>query len=641
MKKIISLLSITLFFYILLMGIEVKASESEKTDDIKLKYQSHIQNVGWEPLKTNDEFGGTSGRGLRLEGIKISIESPNKNIRVKYQTHVQNVGWQDYVYDGDQSGTTGKSLRLEGIRIQLVNAPIGYHIEYQTHVQNIGWQGYVRDGELAGTTGKSLRLEAIRIKIVKDVIPIMSVPIPEPTAPPEDKIDPLSNISYSTHVQNIGWMSTVGDGSISGKENSGLRIESIFINNKSLPNGTTLRYKTHVQNIGWQDWTQNGKMSGTVGKALRVEAFKIELVNAPIGTKILYQSYIEDSGWQNWVQDGQVSGTEGKSLRIEAIRIKIVNEVVNFDSIKPIVKYQGYVNNTWSTTNVQEEQVIGFPDSGQPIKDFKFSINPASDINITYQSYYEKTGWGNWISDGNSAEKQDDAIDGIKIKLQGNTRNFHVLYKVYTKSIGWQNWSKDGEISGIIGKNNSVEAISIKIVQSDNITSLTKGRIAIDIGHNVAYDSGATGFVQEDVLTKEVGVLVSKKLRDLGYNVIDVLPTNASSVRNSLIQRAECSNLNEADKFISIHFNKFNGDAHGSEIYYYKENSKELAQNVLNNIVDLGFYNRGVKTANFYVIKNTIAPSILIEGCFVDNAGDMNLYNSDKISTAVVNGIIK
>lgn len=625
MKKIINFISITLFFCILLMSIEVKASESEKTNDIMLKYQSHIQNVGWENLKGNDEFAGTSGMSLRLEGIKITVESANKNIRVKYQTHVQNVGWQDYVYDGDQSGTTAKSLRLEGIRIQLVNAPVGYHIEYQTHVQNIGWQQYVRDGELSGTTGKSLRLEGIRIKIVKDT----------------QTIAPTSEIAYSTHVQNIGWLSNVGDNIPSGRENSGLRIESIAINNVSLPSGASIRYKTHVQNIGWQDWVTGGSVAGTTGQGLRIEGFIIELIGAPTGTKILYQSYIQGSGWQVWKESGQHSGSEGQSLRIEAIRIKIVNEVVNLDSTKPVVKYQGYVNNTWSTTNVQEEQVIGTPGSGQPIKDFKFSVNPISNLKVTYQSYYEKTGWSNWFSDGNASGKQDDAIDGIRIKLEGDTKNFHVLYKVYTKNIGWQNWSKDGEISGFIGKNNSIEAVSIKIVQSDNAASLTKGRIAIDIGHNAAYDSGATGIVQEDVLTKEVGLLVIKKLRDLGYNVIDVLPTNATSVSNSLIQRVECSNINEADKFISIHFNKFNGDAYGSEVYYYTENGKELAQNVLSNLVNLGFYNRGVKTANFYVIKNTTAPAILIEGCFIDNVGDMNLYNSDKISTAIVNGITK
>src|SRR5699024_4734158 len=51
-----------------------------------------------------------------------------------YQTHVQNIGWQDYVPEGALSGTTGRSLRLEGIKINLTGVDGG--VTYQTHVQN-------------------------------------------------------------------------------------------------------------------------------------------------------------------------------------------------------------------------------------------------------------------------------------------------------------------------------------------------------------------------------------------------------------------------------------------------------------------------------------------------------------------------
>ncbi len=139
--------------------------------DLGVKYQTHIQNIGWQGFLDNGDLAGTTGRSLRLESINISVENPVPGMTIRYKTHVQNVGWLDWVQGGQASGTTGRSLRLEGIMIELVGAPAGYHVQYQVHVQNIGWQDWVQDGALAGTTGRSLRLEAIRIKISNSSIP--------------------------------------------------------------------------------------------------------------------------------------------------------------------------------------------------------------------------------------------------------------------------------------------------------------------------------------------------------------------------------------------------------------------------------------------------------------------------------------
>ena len=65
------------------------------------------------------------------------------------------------------SGTSGKGLRLEAIKIELVGAP-GYHVEYRSHVQDLGWENtWKRDGQISGSIGMSKRLEGIQIRIVK------------------------------------------------------------------------------------------------------------------------------------------------------------------------------------------------------------------------------------------------------------------------------------------------------------------------------------------------------------------------------------------------------------------------------------------------------------------------------------------
>ena len=43
-----------------------------------------------------------------------------------------------------------------------------------------------------------------------------------------------------------------------------------------------------------------------------------------------------------------------------------------------------------------------------------------------------------------------------------------------------------------------------------------------------------------------------------------------------------------------------------------------------------GMYNRGVKTANFFVIKNTAMPSVLVETGFLDTEKDREILISDE-----------
>ena len=159
----------------------LEAIEIKLTDDLAqqydIYYRVHAQNVGWLDWAKNGESSGTAGYGYRLEAIEIKLVEKNgealgpttrpfvKYPTVSYQTHVQNIGWQNDMSNGESSGTTGRALRLEGIKIQLTDLPYAGSISYSTHIQNIGWQNDVNDGLLSGTSGQGLRLEAIKIKL--------------------------------------------------------------------------------------------------------------------------------------------------------------------------------------------------------------------------------------------------------------------------------------------------------------------------------------------------------------------------------------------------------------------------------------------------------------------------------------------
>ena len=167
-------------------------------------------------------------------------------------------------------------------------------------------------------------------------------------------------------------------------------------------------------------------------------------------------------------------------------------------------------------------------------------------------------------------------------------------------------------------------------------------KIAIDLGHGVSYDTGAeSSFIREETIIDGVGRLVISKLKKLGHEVIEVRPETATSLSNSLVQRVQKSNSNNVDLYVSIHANA--GGGKGTEVYTYRGTEVAQARNVLNNLVSLGFTNRGIRGKNLFVINNTSAIAMLIEICFIDTKSDVDMYNSlgaEKIADGIVKGLV-
>jgi uncharacterized protein YjdB len=136
-------------------------------------------------------------------------------------------------------------------------------------------------------------------------------------------------VSYHTHVQNIGWeWNWASGGDTSGTFGQGLRLEGIQIElTGDLPEGARILYRTQIQNVGWErTWTETGRTSGTVGRGLRLEGIQIKLENLP-GYTVEYRTHVQNVGWEeNWAQDGETAGTVGQGLRLEGIQIRLVKE---------------------------------------------------------------------------------------------------------------------------------------------------------------------------------------------------------------------------------------------------------------------------------------------------------------------------
>ncbi|MCR5530038.1 MAG: L,D-transpeptidase family protein [Saccharofermentans sp.] len=284
-------------------------------------YQTHVQNVGWQDSVWNGETAGTEGSGLRMEAVKILIAN-DPELGVRYKAHVENQGWDaDWFYDGATAGTVGAGLRIEALQIELTgNDAANYDIYYSLHVQNLGWLGWACNGQVAGTTGCALRVEAIKVIVLPKG---SEAPATDSTLPacPSDVV----HVSYSSHVQDIGWTWFVGDGATSGSTGAGRRLEGIRIE-VSGADDIGIRYRTHIQNIGWDpEWRYNGEVSGTEGQGLRIEAIQIELTGADSANyDVWYRSHVENYGWLGWAKNGEYSGTSSCGYRMEAVEIRVL-----------------------------------------------------------------------------------------------------------------------------------------------------------------------------------------------------------------------------------------------------------------------------------------------------------------------------
>lgn len=137
----------------------------------------------------------------------------------------------------------------------------------------------------------------------------------------------------------------------------------------------------------------------------------------------------------------------------------------------------------------------------------------------------------------------------------------------------------------------------------------------------------------------------------LKYNGFDVCYTNTDiNYDMSLQDRVKKEQTSRADIFISIHKNaikgKWQSDAKGIETFIVSRGGRaeKLANCVHSNLIkDTSMKDRKVKTANFYVIKYTKAPAILVELGFMDYEKEAWQMKSDwwyeKYAKAITKGV--
>ena len=223
------------------------------------------------------------------------------------------------------------------------------------------------------------------------------------------------------------------------------------------------------------------------------------------------------------------------------------------------------------------------------------------------------------------------------------------------------------------------------IIPKEKEISKTAKVIVLDAGHG-GHDPGAVG--PHGTKEKDVNLAIVLQLekvfrKDKDYKVI---LTRDDDTFIPLVERANIANKNKADLFISIHCNaNLNRNASGFEVYFLSEHAsdneaistetlensvvaledksdekKTVLQNMLWSMVvneyinessELSSFiaaeasgrlkvpNRGLKQANFYVLRGTQMPSVLVETSYISNYTEESKLNTSSFQKSAADSI--
>jgi N-acetylmuramoyl-L-alanine amidase len=175
-------------------------------------------------------------------------------------------------------------------------------------------------------------------------------------------------------------------------------------------------------------------------------------------------------------------------------------------------------------------------------------------------------------------------------------------------------------------------------------TSRTFSCVVIDAGHGGGDNGARSRYAgREKDLALDVAMRLQPKLKAAGFETV---MTRSSDRFIPLDTRARISNRQRNALFVSVHFNYSpNSGAQGAEVYYKSSCSAKTARNILNQITAIrGTGSRGVKTANFRVLKKAQYPAVLVECGFLTNRYEGRRCGSgayrEALAEAIARGLV-
>lgn len=232
-------------------------------------------------------------------------------------------------------------------------------------------------------------------------------------------------------------------------------------------------------------------------------------------------------------------------------------------------------------------------------------------------------------SQGESFSVAENSGDWTKITLANGTT-------------GWiASWLTTGSE---VKSSSTVQPASKTAPEQVTNNSLAGYNIVLDAGHG-GKDPGAIGLegIYEKDLVSATTSKIANTLRAYGATVIE---TRTGDYFLTLGERVRISNAYQTDAFISVHYNAFPIlSVQGMNTYYASDYGRELADSVQSSLAStVPLTDRGIIEENYKVLRNTVAPSILMELGFITNPYDLSVVQTadyqNKVAEAVANGLL-
>jgi N-acetylmuramoyl-L-alanine amidase len=165
-------------------------------------------------------------------------------------------------------------------------------------------------------------------------------------------------------------------------------------------------------------------------------------------------------------------------------------------------------------------------------------------------------------------------------------------------------------------------------------------KIVIDAGHglNTPGKRSPAG-EREWTFNNRVALAAIKKLEE--YENVEILRVDDSTGETDIPLQTRSNRANEwkADVYLSIHHNAYQGiwGRHSGVVLFTMDHpnanpkSVEIAKAIHPKIVQaMGLQDRGLKQANFHVLRETHMPAVLSEGGFMDSTIDIVKMRNEK-----------
>lgn len=143
------------------------------------------------------------------------------------------------------------------------------------------------------------------------------------------------------------------------------------------------------------------------------------------------------------------------------------------ESTLPSVTYQTHVQNVGWQDYVAEGKMSGTEGISYRLEGIRIALNTAGyDLGIQYQTHIQNIGWEDEAGRGWKTDKQMSGTEGLSYRLEAiqikltdtDADKFDVYYQVHAQNVGWMGWAKNGESAGTAGYGYRLEGIKIQIV---------------------------------------------------------------------------------------------------------------------------------------------------------------------------------